>query len=91
MQQHRRLHRGIHLAGRPYPFGGGFEGALPEPAPQDGRAPYVVALSGPDEIVLKAPPGGLARDSLRLDATAARRLAGDLLAFAGAIDGAPSD
>ena len=93
MQQHRRLQRGFQLAGgRSYPFGSGLDGALaPEPA-HDGRAPYVAVLNGRDEIVLKVRSGGFARDPLlRLDAATARRLAGDLLAFAGAIDGAPSD
>jgi hypothetical protein len=90
MQQHRRLHRGFQLAGGgPYAFGG-LDGALPEPVPHGGRAPYVVVLNG-REIVLKVRSGGFARDPLlRLDAATARRLAGDLLAFAGAIDGAPS-
>ncbi|HEX8664963.1 MAG TPA: hypothetical protein VF744_13120 [Beijerinckiaceae bacterium] len=93
MQQHRRLHSGFHLAGGPYPFGSGLDSALaPEPASNDRRAPYVVVLNGRDEIVLKVRPGPFARDPLlRLDATAARRLAGELLVFAGAIDGAPSD
>ena len=91
MQEHRGLRGGLQsAAGRPYPFGG-FDGTLSsEPAP-DGPAPYIVVLNG-REIVLKVRSRSLTRDPLlRLDAAAARRLAGDLLAFAGAIDGAPSD
>ena len=93
MQQHRRLHREFHLAGGPYPFGSGLDGAFPPEAANGGeRPPYVVVLNGRDEIVLKVRPNGGSRDPLlRLDAAAARRLAGELLAFAGAIDGAPSD
>jgi hypothetical protein len=95
MQQHRRLHTGFHTAaGGPYPFGSGIDGAFsPEAATNDVRAPYTVTLGGRDEIVLKLqPPATFLRDSsLRLDPAAARRLAGELLAFAGAIDGAPSD
>ena len=94
MQQHRRLHRDFHLApGGSYPFGSSLDGAFPsEAAKNEGRAPYVVVLNGREEIVLKVRPTGASRDPLlRLDAAAARRLAGELLAFAGAIDGAPSD
>ncbi|HEX8166424.1 MAG TPA: hypothetical protein VF601_11630 [Beijerinckiaceae bacterium] len=93
MQQHRRLSRGLHLAaGGPDPFGGGLDGA-PESACNGGHAPYVVVLDGRDEIVLKVRPSGAFPRAplLRLDPAAARRLAGELLAFAGAIDGAPSD
>ena len=79
-------------SGRPYPFGG-LDGTLsPEPANGGERAPYVIVLNGRDEIVLKVRPTGTSRDPLlRLDAAAARRLAGELLVFSGAIDGALSD
>jgi hypothetical protein len=93
--QHGRLHRGFHLAASgAYPFGSpsGLDGA-PTPEPNDERASYVVVRNGRDEIVLKVrPTGAFPRDPLlRLDPAAARRLAGELLAFAGTIDGAPSD
>jgi hypothetical protein len=56
-----------------------------------GRGAWTVSHRGPEGILLEVRSGGSLEPSLRLDAAAARRLAGELLAFAGAIDGSASD
>jgi hypothetical protein len=57
-----------------------------------GRGAWTVSHRGPEGILLEVRSCGSEREpSLRLDAAAARRLAGELLALAGAIDGSASD
>jgi hypothetical protein len=72
------------------PFGG--IGSPDDGAPSRGpeRGSWRIAHDGVGRVILALRPGGF-EPSLRLEAAAARRLAGELLAFAGAIDGAASD
>ena len=56
-----------------------------------GRGAWTVSHRGPEGILLEVRSGGSLEPSLRLDAAAARRLAGELLALAGPIDGSASD
>jgi hypothetical protein len=55
------------------------------------RGAWTVSHRGPEGILLEVRSGGSLEPSLRLDAAGARRLAGELLALAGAIDGSASD
>ncbi len=89
--QHRRSHLATSDS---YRFGIGSSAAASVEQPQDGGGfPWTLVVSGRDEIILKVRSSGTLapNPALRLNAESGRKLAGALLAFAGAIDGAPSD
>jgi len=71
---------------------GGRRQTAPEPS-SAGRTPWRVSLSAPSEIVLTVGSAGFldGGSSLRLEAAGARKLAGQLLAYAGALDGSGGD
>jgi hypothetical protein len=66
--------------------------AAPEP-PAEAQKPWRLSLDQRDEIILTlGTPGLLERGpSIRLPAEGARKLAGQLLAYAGALDGSAGD
>ena len=70
----------------PFPARGDFA------PPQDGRGVWTVALRGQEEVLLSFAPDHLLQSrSLRLNARSARKLAAELLAHAGALDGSSGD